>query len=196
MCFCRRLHGEESKVVLRIFEMYALDDKNIRFIVSSINKNNIKPRKSHLGWDCSTIRKMLHNRAYIGLAGFGKTEKCEGDSQRIVRAPKSGRMQISKKARKECPEENWITISVPTIVPESLYRLAQEKLNNSRRFASRNTRKPSILQGILVCGKCGKSYYKKSRLNKYTYYCCHRALSKNDEKCYNRMLSTGIDRRL
>jgi len=188
------IHQEESETILRIFQMFAVEGMNIKSIASIMTKSGKKPRKSQLGWDRSTIRKMLHNRAYIGLAGFCKTEKCEGDSQRIVRAPKNGRIQISTDARKWLPEEHWITIPVPAIIPESLYRMAKDRLENQRHFASRNTRNPSILQGILVCGLCGKSYYKKSRRNKYTYYCCHQSVAKCEKKCSNRSIrQTELD---
>lgn len=182
------LHEGESDTVLRLFEMYALEGKSINALCSYMNQSGNKPRKSHLGWDRETIRRILRNRAYIGLAGFCKTEKCEGNPQRIIRAPKSGRTQASKYARRENLEENWITIPVPIIITDNLYRLAQNKLNNAQRFASRNTKTPSILQGILVCSKCGGSYYKKSRKNARTYYCCHRTLLKGTKLCDNRSI--------
>lgn len=182
------IHQEESETVLKIFQMYVTEDKSIKFIASYMNEIGKKPRKSSFGWHTSTIRAMLRNQTYTGSAIFGRTEKCEGDSQKIVRAPKNGRMQISKHAKKVTPEERWVTISVPVLVPEDLYYMAQNKLNNAQQFAYRNTKKPSILQGILVCGKCGKSYYKKSRISRHTYYSCCHSLSKGDRKCNNRSI--------
>ena len=181
------IHQEESEIVINLFQMYA-EGKKLSELNSYMNQSGNQPRRSFLGWDKETIRRILRNRAYIGLAGFGKTEKCEGDSQRIIRAPKSGRMQISKHARKDCPEETWITIPVPTIVSESLYRRVQEKLNDAQRFASRNTKNPSILQGIVVCGKCKNSYYKKARNNARTYYCCSHSLLRKGKLCDNRSI--------
>ena len=182
------LHKEESETVVKLFHMYAVEGLTLNELCSFMDQSGKKPRRSNLGWDRATMRRILRNRSYIGLAGFCKTEKSGGDSQRIMRAPKSGRIQISKHARKECPEESWITIPVPSIVSEGLYHMAQEKLNNAQKFASRNTRIPSILQGVLVCGMCGGSYYKKSRKNVRTYYCCHRSLMKGEKKCNNRSI--------
>jgi site-specific DNA recombinase len=188
------IHQEEAKTVLRIFEMYATENRSIKFIAAFMNESGKKPRISHHGWHTSTIRTMLKNRTYTGTAIFGKTERCDGDSQKIVRTPKSGRMQISKHAKKMSPEEQWITISVPAIVSEDLYRTVQEKLDHVKRFSFRNTKVPSILQGILVCGKCGGSYYKKSRINRHTYYSCYHNISKGDKKCGNRSIrQKGLD---
>jgi len=179
---------EEAETVQKLFHMYGVEGKKMIELCSYMNQSIHKPRKSNNGWDRSTIRKILHNRAYIGLAGYLKTEKCEGDSQKIIRAPKSGRMRISKHARKSCPEDTWITIPIPAIITESLFHIVQNKLNEASHFASRNTRKPSILQGILVCGKCGSSYYKKSRSNKKGYYSCHRNLDSKSKSCGNRSI--------
>jgi site-specific DNA recombinase len=182
------LHKEESETVLKLFQMYALEGKNLTELASFMNENGKKPRRSLLGWDRGSIRRILRNRSYIGLAGFYKTEKCEGDSKRIIRAPKGGRIQVSKFARRNCPEADWITIPVPSIVPVELYNTVQEKLNNSKQFSLRNTRSPTILQGVLVCGTCESSYYKKSRQNAHTYYCCHTTLVKSKKSCDNRSI--------
>jgi len=178
---------KESEAVLKLFQMYSLDGKGIGELCSYMNKSDLKPRRSTRGWDRESIRRILRNRAYIGSAGFCKTEKSEGNLQRIVRGPKNGR-SLPKRARKNLPEESWITIPVPAIVPENIYRMVQDKLNGARQFATRNTKIPSILQGILVCADCGGSYYKKSRKNARTYYCCHRTLLRGEKKCKNRSI--------
>jgi len=185
---------EEAEAVLKLFQMYGEEGKGLSDLVSYMNKNQKKPRKSTLGWDRQSIRRILQNRAYIGMSGYGKTEKCSGDMQRIVRAPKSGRMQISKFARKDLPEEAWIAIPVPVIVSEGLYRIVQNKLGDTQKYSSRNTKTPSILQGILVCGKCRASYYKKARKNKFTYYNCHSNLQKALKSCGGRSIrQTDLD---
>lgn len=185
---CYELHQEESETVLKLFQMYASEGKSLRNLCSYMDQNGKKPRKSLLGWNEGTVRGILRNRAYTGFAGFGKTEKCESNSQRITRTPKGVRNQASKHARRDCPKENWITIPIPAIVPDNLYCIVQDKLNEAQRFVSRNTKSPSILQGILVCGKCGGSYYKKARKGKLTYYCCHRTLLRTGNTCDNRSI--------
>lgn len=176
---------EEAETVLLLFQMYGNEGKGIHALQAYMNQSGKKTRRSLLGWDRQTIRNMLRNRTYTGLAGFGKTEKCVSDSQRVVRL-KKGRVQTSNSIRRGCQEENWITIHVPVIVSEELYQIVQERLKGAQHFASRNTKVPSILQGMLVCGKCRGSYYKKSRKNAHTYYSCHNTLKKTETQCNNR----------
>jgi site-specific DNA recombinase len=51
---------------------------------------------------------------------------------------------------------------VPPIVSEETFALAQERLEQNKRFASRRTIEPTLLQGMLVCGQCGYALYRTS----------------------------------
>lgn len=65
---------------------------------------------------------------------------------------------------------------MPALIGEQQYALAQELLARNSRLSPRNTRKPSLLQGILVCRECGHSYYRSSGRSKtgnvHHYYRC------------------------
>ena len=64
-------------------------------------------------------------------------------------------------------------------------------LRKNKEFSSRNTKEPSILQGLLLCGICGCSYYKKRRVRKginQTNYSCHSHLLKEKTSCGNRSI--------
>ncbi len=73
-------------------------------------------------------------------------------------------------AKVSSPKQKGTRIPVPAIINEVEYEMAQERLDRNKKMASRNTQKPSILQGLLTCGLCGKPYYKKQRAR--CYYCC------------------------
>ena len=72
--------------------------------------------------------------------------------------------------------EHWLRIPVPALITEEQHALAQELLARNSRLSPRNTRKPSLLQGILVCRECGHSYYRSSTRSKtgivHHYYRC------------------------
>src|SRR5262249_24724566 len=130
--------------------------------------------KGGQNWHRSTISDILRNPAYIGKAYYGKTERVEGFSNKIIRT-KNRRIDSPRKSRKERCSDSWVLIPIPTIINEGEFLLAQEKLDKNQQKASRNTKEGSILQGLLVCGYCGQSYYKKVRpsgQSKRAYYCC------------------------
>ena len=56
------------------------------------------------------------------------------------------------------------------------FALVQQRLERNRRISPRNTQRPSLLQGILVCRHCGYAYYRCSTRSKNgilrEYYRC------------------------
>ena len=71
--------------------------------------------------------------------------------------------------------EDWITIAVPAIVSEEIFALTADRLEDNRRFASRNTKEPSLLMGLVACQSCGYAYDRTStwtKKRKLYYYRC------------------------
>jgi len=64
---------------------------------------------------------------------------------------------------------------VPALVSESPFALAQEQLERNKHHSPRRTVEPSLLQGMLVCEKCGYALYRSSAQTskqKLYYYRC------------------------
>jgi len=64
---------------------------------------------------------------------------------------------------------------VPALVSESTFALAQEQLERNKHHSPRRTVEPSLLQGMLVCEKCGYTLYRSSAqtsTRKLYYYRC------------------------
>jgi site-specific DNA recombinase len=65
-------------------------------------------------------------------------------------------------ANHERPRQEWIEIPVPALISEETFALAQEQLEQNRRHSPRRTIEPSLLQGMLVCERCGYALYRTS----------------------------------
>jgi site-specific DNA recombinase len=63
------------------------------------------------------------------------------------------------------PRDKWIEIPVPPIISEEMFALAARRLEDNKRFASRRTKIPSLLQGLVVCQSCGYSIQLLSNLD-------------------------------
>ena len=64
---------------------------------------------------------------------------------------------------------------MPAIVSAETFALAEERLQQNKIFASRHTKEPTLLQGILICQVCGYAYYRTSTrtsARKLYYYRC------------------------
>jgi Recombinase zinc beta ribbon domain len=74
-----------------------------------------------------------------------------------------------------CQREEWTEIPVPAIVDEDTFARVQQRLEDNRRFASRGSKVPSLLQGLAACAACGYGYYRTSTRTarkKIYYYRC------------------------
>ncbi len=186
---------DEAKVVTEIFRLYIQERLSIRQISRKLEEKGIKAPRGGASWDSKTLQGILNNTAYIGTAYFGKTEKCEGSIERTVRYKGAKKIGKSTKAKKARPKELWEPLTVPKFINENDFEIAQTLLKKNKELASRNTKEPSILQGLLVCGLCGCSFYKKRRVKNgkdCTYYNCHSALVKGKTTCGNRSFRQEI----
>ncbi len=73
------------------------------------------------------------------------------------------------------PRQEWIEIAVPAIIDEETFAAAARQLEDNKRFAARNTKLPSLLQGLISCQRCGYAYYRsptQTTARKLYYYRC------------------------
>ncbi|MBA3283970.1 MAG: recombinase family protein [Nitrosopumilus sp.] len=186
-----KINDKEAQNVREIFRLFVQERLKLRQICLRIEKQGIKAPKGGLKWDSKTLKGILENTSYIGTAYFGKTEKCEGNNERTARYKIRGKVTKSTKARKPKPRDLWEPLSVPQFISENDFEMAQMLLQKNKELSSRNTKEPSILQGLLLCGLCGCSYYKKRRVRNginQTNYSCHSHLLKEKTSCGNRSI--------
>lgn len=181
---------EEAKVVKEIFRLCAYETLPVSKIAQRITMTGIKPRKGGSEWSMRTILDILKNPTYLGTSYFGKTERCEGSSDKI-RKYGSKIYVKAKYARRVCQQDKWLPINVPQIINENDFELVQEALKKNKILASRNTKEPSLLQGLITCGICGQPFYKRIRKNgekSISYYNCRAKVDKKVKKCLNKSI--------
>src|SRR5437588_11179616 len=142
----------EAEVVRFIFDAYARQGLSLGAIAGVLN---------------------LHNPAYAGRAFYGKTEL--RPRRRITRRLSQRGLCSRDSSFRERPRQEWIEIPVPALVSEAIFALAQEQFEKNKRFSPRRTLEPSLLQGLLVCQRCGYGLYRAStRTSQRTihYYRC------------------------
>jgi site-specific DNA recombinase len=164
----------EAQVVRVVFDIYTQQGLSINAIARLLNERQIPTRTGTTRWERSTVWGLLRNPAYRGRACYGKTEL--RPRQRITR-PLRQRQGVASRdsANHERPREDWIEVSVPALVSQEIFALAQEQLQKNKHHAPRRTIEPTLLQGMLVCEQCGYALYRAStRTSKHKlhYYRC------------------------
>lgn len=90
------------------------------------------------------------------------------------RARLEGRSTLRASKTVDRPREDWVEIAVPAIVSVETVERVAARLTDNKRFASRNSKVPSLLPGLAACAGCGYVYYRTSTrtTNKKIYYRC------------------------
>jgi site-specific DNA recombinase len=169
---------EEACVVRQLFEWVGRDRITLREVGRRLRQQGVSSAKGK-AWHVFTVRKLLTNPAYKGEAVFGKTRVGE---RRPRLRPARGQPEQPRSHTSRYPgaAEDQIAIAVPALVSPELFAAVAEQLAENRRHYRQRSQSPGyLLQGLLMCGGCGYSWYGKgiTRFTKndqtpYPYYRC------------------------
>lgn len=150
----------QAQIVRRIFDLYTQQGWSAGKIARQLTEEAVAASSAKRCWHESTILGMLRNPAYQGQAAYGKWQNCPAQKQTRPARKRGG---FGRRAsHKPVPRNQWIHIAVPALVNPETFSLAQERLAQNRRLSVRNTKRLSLLQGMLVCQQCGYALYRSS----------------------------------
>jgi len=177
---CYEIVEHEAALVAELFRRYADDGASIAELTRWLTDQGVPTRTGKTRWDRSVLWGMLRNPAYAGKAIFGKTQVVHESPGLNRRARLQGRTTPRASKTVERPRDQWTEIPVPAIVTEDTFARVALRLADNKRFASRNSKVPSLLQGLAACSGCGYGYYRTSTrtTNKKIYY--YRCLGSDD----------------
>src|SRR6266702_7404231 len=165
----------EAVIAAELFRRYTDDGASIADLARWLTSENVPTRTGKTRWDRSVVWGMLRNAAYAGRAVFGKTQIIHQAAGLNRRARLQGRTTPRAVKAVDRPREEWIAIPVPAIISREAFERAAQRLQDNKRFASRNSKIPSLLQGLAACASCGYGYYRTSTRTarkKIYYYRC------------------------
>lgn len=186
----------EAVVVAEMFRRYADDGVSIADLRAWLDDQRVLTRTGKAHWVQSVVWSMLRNPAYAGRAAFGKTTSLPESPKSNRTSRRQGRITPGATRTVARPRDEWIEIAVPAIVTEDVFERVARRLEENKRFARRNTKVLSLLQGLVVCSACGYAYRRMSTgsaARKRSYYRCLGAdtcRSENGRVCTNRPVRT------
>jgi site-specific DNA recombinase len=168
--------AHEAAIVTELFRRYVDDGVAIAELARWLTATGVPTRTGKSRWDRSVIWAMLRNPAYAGRACFGKTMRTADQPGLNRSARLVGRTTPKSYSVTDRPREDWLEIPVPALVAEDTWQRAQQRLEDNKRYAARNSKVPSLLQGLAACASCGYAYYRGHTTttagNKIYYYRC------------------------
>ena len=172
--------ANEARVVRKIFTWVGQDRCSIGEVCRRLKSEGVPTRTGKVAWDRSAVWGMLKNPAYKGTAAFGKTRSGPFKPQKL--RPQRGRPEHPRRpvSRIDTALSDQVFIEVPAIVDEALFAAVQVQLEENRqRKRARLEKGRYLLQGLIVCRRCGYGCYGKptSRASTkgpipYAYYRC------------------------
>jgi site-specific DNA recombinase len=171
---------EEARIVRQIFAWVGAERVSLHEVCRRLAEAGHRTRTGLVRWDPTTVWGMLRNPAYIGQATFGRWHFAP--AQPRLR-PIRGRPWPSPRANARIPaaQDEWIAVPVPALIEPALFEAAQLQLEENRRHKREGRRRPGwLLQGLVVCRRCGYAFYGKmargrasgGRTAEYGYYRC------------------------
>ena len=195
--------ADEARVVRQIFEWVGQERCSIGEVCRRLQRDGVPTRTGKSAWDRSVIWSHLKNPAYKGTAAFGKTRSGAVKPQRL--RPQRGRPEQPRRpiSRIDTSSEDQTLIAVPGLVSEELFGAVQAQLEENRqRRRDRPRGGRYLLQGLVVCKRCGYGCYGKpvSRASAkgkvpYAYYRCTGTDAYRfggQRLCWNKQIRTDV----
>ena len=138
----------EAAVVRRIFHDYVERGLGIVRIAWDLTDEGVPTATGGRTWHESVVHHLLGNPVYTGTWSYGRTRNIATDEGTRVFAQ---------------PADTWIGVPVPPIVDEETFARAQATKRARLSRAKRNTKVLYLLQHLLRCAECGRTFQAHSR---------------------------------
>ena len=161
------INEEESKNVKLMYSWAITEEIGPNAIAQRLNELGIPTKKDKL-WQKTTVKRILNNTAYKGTLYIRRYDTTDVKLNKYKEA-------ADKAKRKERPREEWIGISVPSIIDGDTWNRAQELMTNARRKWRSYSKAEYLLSALCRCGLCGSTMHGNlisSRNKKRRYYVC------------------------
>jgi site-specific DNA recombinase len=158
------INPEEASAVTQAFQLFNSPSVlGVRTLAKALYEAGIKNRSRNTKWAKSSLCKILTDTTYIGTTYYNKLMTYEPMRQ-------NGSLYKNKKSRRYRPREEWIPISVPSIIRRELFDATQLKLLRNKELSDRNAKYNYLVRGMIFCS-CRKRMYGFACHKKPRYKC-------------------------
>jgi site-specific DNA recombinase len=178
------INESEATIVREIFNWHVHDDLTLRKIAKRLTKSGPPPPRGGRRWGETTVRRILHNEAYIGTLYYNRVHTI------CVPRTEKGATRNGDNRVVERPRSEWISVSVPAIIDRETFDQSQARHEPNRQFSPRRLKEERwLLRRLLRCGKCGRKHACVSARGRgsappITYYRCGRSEDTADRRCH------------
>ena len=187
-----RVEPTEGAIVTEIFEEYLQDGAGLIQVAKHLYMRGIPSPTGKKRWGLASIRGVLVNPAYTGQVFANRMQYRPAKVRRSATHP-IGHPHQSATLK---PQDEWIPVAtIPALVTQEQFNLAQAKLVQNKSFAKRNNKAHSyLLRALVSCGICQLSCFARtvSKVGSSGYYICsgkaHAVHCRREDKCPSRFI--------
>ena len=149
----------KAEAAAKLFTLYDSGAHSLNDLSKRMNRSGIPTPGGGAMWRASTIRYILTNPVYKGVAVFGRFDHST-DEQRLMQThPQTGLPLTSAKSMRKADPATWITMPCPALVTEDVWERVQQRLADGKRFKGGNPDTVRMLSGRVHCPECGKGMF-------------------------------------
>ena len=151
-----RVDEGEAAVVRQIFTWYVEEGLSLRAVGRRLMMAHIPSPSGKEHWNTSSVRKLLTNHAYRGIAYGNQQETVRAKRRRPLLKPAS--VDGTGTSMRQRAREEWIGVAVPPVIDADLFERAQEQVARNRDRSPRNTRHAYLLRRLVSCRRCSLAH--------------------------------------
>jgi site-specific DNA recombinase len=150
-----RIEASEAAVIREIYALYVQEGLSICQLAKHLQRQGIPTPSGKTLWGLATLRAILRQPAYTGKVFAERYHYRKPCIRRSATHP----IGTPHDTAVEQPPEAWIFVAtIPAIISQQEYDLAQERLAYNQRFARRNNKAHEyLLRALVSCGVCQAS---------------------------------------
>ena len=139
----------EAVLVVQLFDRYLHPQATVYQVAKWLTGLGVATPTGKPRWTAASVRGILRNPAYARRAQTNRTRVIPARQRRSPLLPAGPGESHAPR-----PEEDWIEVPVPQLVPEETFAQVQAKLDTNQQAAARNTRHEYLLRALVSCGIC------------------------------------------
>jgi len=178
----------EAAVVREIFALYTQENYTLQGIATHLQQQGVPTPSNKTIWSLCTLRGILRQPAYLGRVYARRRQYRPARIRRSATHPIGQPHQTAE----ELPPSAWIFVAtIPAIISQEQFDLAQARLAQNQSFAKRNNKSHHyLLRALVSCGRCQSACIARHLKGGHEYYVCSAKSnpihSRKEEKCQSR----------
>ena len=150
-----RVREDQAAHVRRMFGEYHAGRQSLAGIARLLTLGLVPTPGKSTQWSQTTIRYILANPVYKGVAVYGRFDNHLDESRMQTPHWRTGELMTAPNARRPADPETWVMMDCPALVTADVWDAVQARLAANKAKKGGNPARVRMLAGRILCPYCG-----------------------------------------